>query len=75
LLHGKPAMNEKNEDNRSTGDGENKEALEIQVPGALLERMRLFCQKHNLDLNEFAIDAITEKLSLAYKERRKKPRL
>jgi hypothetical protein len=49
--------------------------MEIKVPEALRKRIQTLCDKRNLDPQEFIIDAITEKLERAYKERRKKQRL
>ena len=53
---------------------ENK-LLNIMLPEELLERVKSYCKEKNMTLKEFATDAIIEKLKLAYKERRKKPRL
>ncbi len=47
----------------------------IIVPDALLDRVQAFCDKRGIDPQEFIIDAITEKLEGAHKERRKKQRL
>jgi hypothetical protein len=47
----------------------------IVVPDALLDRVQTFCEKKDIDIQEFIIDAITEKLERAHQERRKKPRL
>ena len=49
--------------------------MQIDIPEALLERIQVLCEKRNIDLHEFIIDAIAEKLERAHKERRKKPRL
>ena len=47
----------------------------IIIPDALLDRVQAFCEKRQIDPQEFIIDAITEKLERAHRERRKKPRL
>ena len=47
----------------------------IEVPDALIKRVKALCKKRSIDLQEFIIDAIAEKLEVAYKERRKKKRL
>jgi hypothetical protein len=49
--------------------------LSIMLPEELLERVKSYCNEKNMTVKEFVIDAIIEKLKLAYKERRKKPRL
>jgi hypothetical protein len=49
--------------------------LRIQIPEMLLKRVNTFCGKHEIDLYEFFIDAITEKLELSHRERRKRPRI
>ena len=49
--------------------------LEVQLPEILLSRMRTFCEKQNLNVNEFLMDAITEKIVLFNKEKRRRPRL
>lgn len=68
-------MTQNGKKRRSTADRGTKETFEVRIPAALLKRIRDFCDKHNLVLNEFVIDAMTEKMTLSYKERRKKPRL
>jgi hypothetical protein len=49
--------------------------LELPIPELLLERVKTYCSKHEIDLHVFIIDAITEKLELSHKERRKKQRI
>jgi len=49
--------------------------MQINIPDALLTRVQALCEKRDLDVNEFIIDAIAEKLERAHKERRKKSRL
>jgi hypothetical protein len=41
----------------------------------LLERLKNFSGERNIPIEEFVADAIVEKLNLAYKCRRKIPRL
>ena len=50
-------------------------AVKITLPEELLERVKSYCKEKNMTVKEFMTDAIIEKLKLAYKERRKKPRL
>lgn len=49
--------------------------LKIMLPEELLERVKSYCNEKNMMIQEFVTDAIIDKLKLAYKERRKKPRL
>jgi hypothetical protein len=49
--------------------------LNIMLPEELMERVQSYCNERDMDIQEFATDAIIEKLELAYKERRKKQRL
>ena len=49
--------------------------LNIMIPEDLLERIQTYCNERDMDVKEFVTDAIIEKLELANKERRKKPRL
>jgi len=49
--------------------------LKIMLPEELLERVQNYCKEIEMTIKEFVTDAIIEKLKLAYKERRKKPRL
>ena len=49
--------------------------LNIMIPEELLERIQTYCNERDMDVKEFVTDAIIEKLELANKERRKKPRL
>ena len=49
--------------------------LNIMIPEELLERLQTFCAERDMTIQEFVTDAIIDKLELAYKERRKRPRL
>lgn len=49
--------------------------MELKLPETLVKRIQALCDKRNFNPQEFIIDAITEKLERAYKERRKKQRL
>ena len=49
--------------------------LNIVLPEELLERVQSYCNERDMAVKDFVTDAIIEKLELAYKERRKKPRL
>ena len=45
------------------------------LPEELMERIQTYCDERDMAVNDFVNDAILEKLELAYKERRKRPRL
>ncbi len=49
--------------------------LNIMLPEELLERVQALCAERDMTIQDFATDAIIEKLELAHKERRKKRRL
>jgi hypothetical protein len=49
--------------------------LQIKMPQELLKRVNTHCEKISIVVDEFILDAIAEKLELAYKERRRKHRL
>ena len=49
--------------------------LNIILPEELMERVQSYCDERDMAVNDFVTDAIIEKLELAYKERRKRPRL
>ncbi|MEJ2655675.1 MAG: hypothetical protein P8012_00560 [Desulfobacterales bacterium] len=49
--------------------------LNIKLPEELMERVKTFCSERDMTIQEFVNDAIIEKLELAYKEKRKRPRL
>ena len=49
--------------------------LNIMLPEELMERVQSYCNEKNMTIQEFATDAIIEKLNLVYKERRKKGRM
>ena len=49
--------------------------LNVRLHEELVERVRAHCRERNMTIKEFVTDAIIEKLELAYKDRREKPRL
>jgi hypothetical protein len=49
--------------------------LNIMLSEELIKRISLFCDERDITIQDFATDAIIEKLQLAHKERRKKGRL
>ncbi len=50
-------------------------ALEIRMSKTLVDRIQSHCDKHNISLDDFMLDAATAKLRLENKERRKRQRL
>jgi hypothetical protein len=49
--------------------------MKIEIPEGLERRIEAFCEKNKLDINEFVVDAIIEKIDRSYKEKRRKPRI
>ena len=49
--------------------------LNVRLHEELVERLRAHCRERQITIKEFVTDAIIEKLRLAHKERRKKPRM
>ena len=49
--------------------------LNIMLSEELIKRIYLFCDERGMSIQDFATDAIIEKLQLAHKERRTKVRL
>jgi hypothetical protein len=49
--------------------------LNILIPEDLMERIQTICAEKDMTVQDFVTDSIIEKIGLAYKERRKKPRL
>ena len=52
-----------------------KDYVWVKVPHELCSRIEGYRKATGLTLDEFILDAISEKLSSIYRERRKKPRL
>ena len=51
------------------------EMLSTGLPKGLIERVKIFCDENEMTIQDFATDAIIDKLTLVHKERRKKSRL
>jgi hypothetical protein len=49
--------------------------LGITLHEEIMDRIRAHCKERDMTIKEFVIDAVIEKLRLAHKEKRKKPRL
>lgn len=61
-------------DNLSQESSEEK-TVEIKIPIKLIERIKRYCQKQNITIDNFILDAVTAKLYQANQERRKRQRL
>jgi hypothetical protein len=61
--------------NKPSSEKTETKLLNIMLPEELLGRVKSYSKEKNMTVKEFVTDAIIEKLKLAYKERRKKPRL
>ena len=55
--------------------GNEDQNVEIKMPLKLIERIRGYCLKQNITMDNFILDAVTAKLQLANQERRKRQRL
>ena len=62
-------------ENKSTSEKTETKLLNIVLPEELMERIQTLCAERDMTIQDFATDAIIEKLELAHKERRKKSRL
>ena len=62
-------------ENKPTPENTDAKQLNIMLPEELIKRIYLFCDERDMTIQEFATDAIIEKLELAHKERRTKGRL
>jgi len=60
---------------KPTPEKTKKKLLNIVLPAELIDRVNVVCADKDMTIQEFVTDAIIEKLGLAYKERRKRPRL
>ena len=49
--------------------------LNTRIQKGLIKRVKVFCAEKEITIQDFVTDAIIDKLELAHKERRKKPRL
>jgi hypothetical protein len=49
--------------------------LEIKMSKTLVDRVLNHCQKHKITIDDFMLDAVTAKLRLVNKERRRRQRL
>lgn len=49
--------------------------VEIKMSKTLIDRIQSHCRKRKISLDDFMLDAVTAKLQLVNKERRKRQRL
>lgn len=61
-------------DNLSQESSEER-SVEIKIPIKLIERIEGYCQKQNITIDNFILDAVAAKLYQANQERRKRQRL
>jgi hypothetical protein len=62
-------------ENKPTSEIIQTKLLNIMLPEELMERVQTICAERDMTIQEFVTDAVIEKVELANKERRKKPRL
>ena len=62
-------------ENKSEPEKTETKLLNILLPKELIDRVNAFCADKDITIQEFVTDAMIEKLRLAYKEKRKNPRL
>ena len=57
---------------RENGD---TQSVRIDIPQSLMSRVHNYCKKRSITTQEFIRDALSEKLEMAHKERRRKQRV
>ncbi len=57
---------------KGNGDTQN---VRIDLPQSLVSRVHNYCNKRNITIQEFIRDALSEKLEMAHRERRRKQRV
>ena len=62
------------DDNIAEGNGATQH-VRIDLPQSLVSRVHNYCNKRNITIQEFIRDALSEKLEMAHKERRRKQRV
>jgi len=60
---------------KPTSEKTETKMVSTRIPKDLMKRIKVFCDENKMTIKDFLADAITEKLELAHKERRKKSRL
>ncbi len=62
------------DDRIATTNGDTQ-SVRIDIPQSLMSRVHSHCNKRNITFEEFIRDALSEKLEMAHKERRRKQRV
>lgn len=62
------------DDQIAPGNGDTQ-SVRIDIPQSLMSRVHNHCNKRNITIQEFIRDALSEKLEMAHKERRRKQRV
>ncbi|MDJ0808564.1 MAG: hypothetical protein QNJ48_03165 [Desulfobacterales bacterium] len=62
------------DDRIATTNGDTQ-SIRFDIPESLLSRVHSYCNKRNITIEEFIRDALSEKLEMAHKERRRKQRV
>ena len=62
------------DDRISPGNGDTQ-SVRIEMPQSLMSRVHNHCNKCNITVQEFIRDALSEKLEMVHKERRRKQRV
>ncbi len=62
------------DDRLATTNGDTQ-SVRIDIPQSLMSRVHSHCNKRNITIEEFIRDALSEKLEMAHKERRRKQRV
>ena len=62
-------------DDRIAKENGDTQSVCIDLPQSLMSRVHSHCHKRKLTVQEFIQDALSEKLSMAHKERRRKQRV
>ncbi len=62
------------DDNIAKENGDTQ-CVQIDMPQSLMTRVHSHCSKHKITVQEFIRDALSEKLEMAHKERRRKQRV
>ena len=62
------------DDRMIPGNGDTQ-SVRIDIPQSLMSRVYNHCNKRNITIQEFIRGALSEKLEMAHKERRRKQRV
>jgi hypothetical protein len=62
-------------DDRIATENDDIQCIQVDIPQSLMSRVENYCRKRNITTREFICDALSEKLQMAHKERRRKQRV